>query len=109
MQENMELNGISEDEFRIGIGNILEDYEMRAAAGDDYDVLAANILAPVTITLSGPGQADSLVRKGGFFITSGIAKYREDEVKAAFMRNPEWRIIDSRSAGDWTALVCERI
>lgn len=109
MQENMELNGISEDEFRIGIGNILEDDEMRAAAGDDYDVLAANILAPVTITLSGPGQADSLVRKGGFFITSGIAKYREDEVKAAFMRNPEWRIIDSRSAGDWTALVCERI
>lgn len=108
MRENMELNGVSESCFRIGIGNILEDDEMRREAGSDYDILAANILAPVTVTLAGEGQADSLVRSGGCFITSGIAEFREQEVLDAFARNPNWSVACRLQAGDWVALVCER-
>lgn len=109
MEENLILNDINPEDFRIEIGNILEDDDMRAAAGSDFDILVANILAPVTATLAGPGQADALVRRGGYFVTSGIAKMREHEVLDAFARNPEWKVIDRNETDEWVALVAERV
>lgn len=109
MMENMELNGVDYKSFVIGIGNILEDEKMRIDAGSDYDILVANILAPVTVTLAGKGMADSLVKKGGYFITSGIAKHRESEVLSAFYNNSSWKIVDEKTTDDWVLLVAERL
>lgn len=109
MAENMKLNDVDDKAFEIGIGNILEDEKMKDDAGSDYDILVANILAPVTVTLSKNGMADSLVKKGGFFITSGIARHREGEVLSAFANNDNWKIIDKESTDDWTLLVAERL
>lgn len=109
MEENCELNSVTEDEFNIVIGNILEDDELRASAGQDYNILVANILASVTVTLAGQGQADTLVPKGGYFVTSGIAPAREQEVIDAFEASTCWKVIDRSQKGDWIGLVAERI
>ena len=48
-KENMEVNGIAEDQFSLIIGNIIDDKEVQDAAGyEKYDIVVANILADVT-------------------------------------------------------------
>ncbi len=52
--ENMEVNGISKDQYEVMIGNIIDD---KAAVQDKvgyecYDIVVANILADVLVALT---------------------------------------------------------
>ena len=52
-KENMEVNGISEDQYEVMIGNIIDDKEVQDKVGYAcYDIVAANILADVLVQLT---------------------------------------------------------
>ena len=90
VRENLEANSIPEDRFHVLQGNIIDDVSVKEWAGyGKYDVAVANILADVIILLV--DEIPAHLKKGGIFITSGIIDMKEDAVKEAFGRCPEWK------------------
>lgn len=80
--ENMDVNGISRDQYRVMIGNIIDDKEVQDQVGyDRYDIVAANILADVLVPLT-PVILNHL-KTGGIYITSGIIEEKEETVVEA--------------------------
>lgn len=110
LRDNIQMNSISEKEFRILIGNVLTDAGVSEKIMEDapYDIAVANILAPVICSLAAPGAADRFVKDGGVFITSGILDKYETEVLEAFRKNPAWKKIRSTHDGEWVAVTAER-
>ena len=104
---------MGEDSFKLVIGNVIGDEEIisavKAEAPQGYDVVIANILAPVIAMLAGEGNVDALIRKDGIFITSGIIDTRMEEVKAAFSANPNWKIEEINTRGEWVGIIARRI
>ena len=97
-KENIEINGFS-DVIEAREGNLLE------AADTTADVVIANIIADVIISIAAPVRA--FVREGGVFICSGIAREREDEVIDA-LKKAGYGKLDKRNDGEWTAIACQR-
>lgn len=109
--ENLELNGISKDMFKVFTGNVLSDDGTREKIEETcskYDICVANILAPVIISLAGKGNVDSLLKKDGIFISSGILDTYEDAVVAAFKENDSWRDIEVIHMGEWVSVTAKR-
>ena len=107
--ENLAANEIPEDRFRLLIGNVLGDQATEDAVGYGcYDLMLANILAPVIVLLAGPGAADRHIRQGGIFITSGIIDTREAEVLEAFSQNPAWEVLEVNHQGEWVNVTARR-
>ena len=80
--ENKEANDIPEEAFDMMIGNIIDDKEVQDKAGyEKYDIVAANILADVLVPLT-PVIVNQM-KKGGYYITSGILDVKEDVVVQA--------------------------
>ena len=113
IMDNISYNDIGEDSFKLFIGNVIGDdaiiSAVKAEAASGYDVVIANILAPVIAMLAANGNVDALIKKGGIFITSGIIDTKLDEVKAAFEANPNWEILKINVKGEWTSIIAERV
>lgn len=113
IHDNVGFNEIPEDAFHLIIGNVLGDTDVirrvHDRAPEGFDLVIANILAPVIVMLAAEGAADAFCRKGGIFITSGIIDTKLSEVKAAFEANPNWKIRRVKGKGEWTSVVAERI
>ena len=108
--ENLRANDIPQGKYRLLIGNVIGDEETERAVGNAcYDVVTANILAPVIISLAGQGAVDRFIKKGGIFITSGIIDSKEQEVRAAFDRNPAWEILEVNHQGEWVNVTARRV
>lgn len=106
-RENAEVNSITEEQFGLTDGNIIDDETIQAKAGlEKYDIVVANILAPVIIMLQ--GEAARHLKKGGIFITSGIINTKEADVKAAFAGNPEWEMIETTYQNDWVSITVRK-
>lgn len=106
VRQNMEMNGVPEGKFEMMIGNIITDKEIQKCAGyEKYDIVVANILAEVLLTLTPVVKRH--LKKGGIYITSGIIAEKEslvvDAVKAAGMevlevtRQNEWVSVTARA------------
>ncbi|MDO4265959.1 MAG: 50S ribosomal protein L11 methyltransferase [Eubacteriales bacterium] len=107
--ENLRANDITEEKFRLFIGNIIGDQKTEDAVGYGcYDIVVANILAPVIVLLAGEGAADKHIKKGGIFITSGIIDTKETDVRAAFEKNPAWEILEINHQGEWVNVTAKR-
>ena len=116
--DNLAMNEVNSEQFVLSIGNILDDErvigEVNAAAEDHglvggYDILVANILAPVIVALFEKGQADSFVKKGGIFVTSGIIDEKEEDVVKALEANPAWELVEVVHLGEWVSVVARAI
>ena len=106
-RENAEINEITADQFEICKGNILEERTVRDAAGYEcYDLVTANILAPVIILLQ--GEAARHMKPGAVIVTSGILNTKEAEVCKAFEENPEFEIIDRAAQGEWVSVIARK-
>ena len=106
-RENAEVNGISEADFGLVQGNIIDDEEIQKAAGlGCYDIVVANILAPVIIMLQ--GEAARHLKPGGIFITSGIINTKEEDVKNAFAANDDWEILEITHQNDWVSVTAKK-
>ncbi len=117
--DNLALNNVnSDDRFVLSIGNIIDEQrvrdEVKAAAEahaltDGFDIIVANILAPVIVDLFAKGQADFFVKKGGYFITSGIIDVKEKSVVEALMANPCWELVEVVTLGEWVSVVARAV
>ena len=89
--ENLASNQISPEQFEVIQGNIIDDKRIQDWAGyEAYDLVTANILADVIIPLVDVIPAH--LKKGGYFITSGIINMKEEAVKAAFAANSAFEV-----------------
>ena len=105
--ENLESNDIPADRFHVVQGNIIDDKEVQDKVGYEcYDIVVANILAPVIIMLQ--GEICKHIKHGGMFITSGIINTKEQGVKDAMNANPELEIVETTYQGDWVSITARR-
>ena len=104
--ENMEVNGISRDQYEVMIGNIIDDKSVQDKVGYEcYDIVVANILADVLVQLT-PVVVNQL-KTGGVYITSGIIDDKEqtvvDAVKAAGLE-----VLDVTYQGEWVCVTARK-
>ena len=105
--ENVEVNHIPAEQFPIVTGNIIDDEALQEQAGIGiYDIVVANILAPVIIMLT--GEADRHLKPGGIFITSGIINMKEEAVKEAFADHPVWEVLETTYQGEWVSITARK-
>lgn len=107
VNENMASNGIDPKRFQVRQGNIIDEREVQEWAGAArYDIVVANILAPVIILLQ--EEIPRHLKKGGIFITSGIIDTKEEDVRAAMEANEELEIVDIARQGEWVSVIARR-
>lgn len=105
--ENLESNGISSDKFHVIQGNIIDEKAIQDWAGyEKYDIVAANILAPVIILLQ--KEVPVHLKKGGIFITSGIINLKEEDVRAAFAANDQFEVVEVTYQGEWVNVTARK-
>ena len=105
--ENLASNQISPDRFHVLQGNIIDDPAVKDWAGyDKYDLVTANILAPVIILLQ--KEIPVHLKKGGIFITSGIINTKEKEVLDAFAANDQLEVVEVNHQGDWVNVTARK-
>ena len=104
--ENMEVNGITKDQYEVMIGNIIDDKDVQDKVGYGcYDIVVANILADVLVQLT-PVVVNQM-KPGGIYITSGIIDDKEqtvvDAVKAAGLE-----VLDVTYQGEWVCVTARK-
>lgn len=104
--ENMDVNGISRDQYRVMIGNIIDDKEVQDQVGyDRYDIVAANILADVLVPLT-PVILKHL-KTGGIYITSGIIEEKEETVVEA-VKAAGLEVLEVNHQGEWVSVTARK-
>ena len=107
VQDNLKSNGLTPDQFEMVCGNLIDDPEIQAWAGEEqYDIAVANILAPVIILLQ--AEIAPHIKHGGIFITSGIIDTKEQDVLDAFAKNPEFEVLEVNHQGEWVNVTARR-
>ncbi|MCY8571246.1 50S ribosomal protein L11 methyltransferase [Bacillus haynesii] len=95
---NSKLNKVS-DNIVIKQNNLLDGIE------GEKDVIVANILAEVILRFT--DQAYSLLKDGGYFITSGIIQQKKQEVKDALVKEG-FTIVEVLSMEDWVSIIAKK-
>lgn len=104
--ENMEVNGIAKDQYEVMIGNIIDDEEIQKKVGiEEYDIVAANILAPVLVELT-PVIVNQL-KPGGVYITSGIIDDKEETVVEA-VKKAGLEVLEVTYQGEWVSVTARK-
>ena len=104
--ENMEVNGITRDQYEVMIGNIIDDKEVQDKVGyDKYDIVVANILADVLVPLT-PVILNQL-KKGGVYITSGIIDDKKDTVVEA-VKAAGLEVLEVTYQGEWVSVTARK-
>lgn len=104
--ENMEVNGITKDQYEVMIGNIIDDKEVQDKVGyEKYDILVANILADVLVPLT-PVILHQL-KTGGIYITSGIIDAKEETVVEA-VKEAGLEVLEVTYQGEWVSVTARK-
>lgn len=105
--ENMKVNHLDEKLGTFYVGNLIDDVNLQKQVGtEEYDIVVANILADVIIPMA-PVIPDRL-RKGGYFITSGIIDFKEDEVRDAIEKTG-LKVIEINHQGEWVNITAQKL
>ena len=105
--ENMKVNHLDEKLGTFYVGNLIDDVDLQKQVGTEgYDIVVANILADVIIPMA-PVIPDRL-RKGGYFITSGIIDFKEDEVRDAIEKTG-LKVIEINHQGEWVNITAKKL
>ncbi|HBA63947.1 MAG TPA: 50S ribosomal protein L11 methyltransferase [Lachnospiraceae bacterium] len=104
--ENMERNEIEKTRYEVMIGNIIDDEQVQQTVGyEQYDIVAANILAEVLVPLTPVIKRH--LKPGGIYITSGIIDEKEtkvvETVKAAGLT-----VLEVNHQGEWVSVVARK-
>lgn len=104
--ENMEVNGITKEQYEVMIGNIIDDKEVQDKVGyEKYDIVVANILADVLVPLT-PVILHQL-KKGGIYITSGIIDAKEETVVNA-VKAAGLEVLEVTYQGEWVSVTARK-
>ena len=96
-KENAALNGVAEKANYV-LGNLDEEIT------DTFDIVVANIVADAIIALS--SSAKKRMKKGGYFLCSGIIDIRADEVEAA-LTDRGYEIVEKMTNNNWVAFLAK--
>ena len=104
--ENMEVNGVSKDQYEVMIGNIIDDKEVQDKVGyEKYDLVVANILADVLVPLT-PVVINQM-KKGAIYITSGIIDDKEETVVNA-VKEAGLEVLEVTYQGEWVSVTARK-
>ena len=105
-RENMEVNGTSESQYEVMIGNLINDRKIQDKVGyEKYDIVVANILADVLVELTPVivGQ----MKKGGIYITSGIINNKEQSVVES-VKQAGLEVLEVTYQGEWVSVTARK-
>ena len=106
-RDNMQVNHLDEKLGAFYVGNLIDDTELQKKVGTEkYDIVVANILADVIIPMA-PVIPDRL-KEGGYFITSGIIDFKENEVKEA-IEAAGLKVIEINHQGEWVNITAQKL
>ena len=104
--ENMEVNQISDDQYEVMIGNIINDKAVQDKVGyESYDIVVANILAEVLVELT-PVIVNQL-KPGGIYITSGIIDDKEQTVVEC-VQKAGLEVLEVTYQGEWVSVTAKK-
>ncbi|MCR5418255.1 MAG: 50S ribosomal protein L11 methyltransferase [Lachnospiraceae bacterium] len=113
VKDNLALNHTGEDRFTLLIGNVITEESVQQEvlslakdAGKGYDIVVANILAPVLCELT-PVVSGKLLRSGGIYITSGIIEGKEESVSEA-CRKVGMEVVSVEKQGEWRCVIARK-
>ena len=102
-KENTEKNGFGSDMVSAYIGNISDDEPLREKIGTGFDIITANIVADVIVSMS--PYFSGFLKKNGRLIVSGIITERLDEVLSALKEN-NIKVESISEKEGWNAILC---
>ena len=106
-RDNMLVNHLDEKLGTFYVGNLIDDTELQKKVGTEkYDIVVANILADVIIPMA-PVIPDRL-KEGGYFITSCIIDFKENEVKEA-IEAAGLKVIEINHQGEWVNITAQKL
>ena len=124
LRENLKLNNIdsidkivgenysidfNKYKFIYGFGNIICDYDLRKIVGlVKYDIIVANILAPVLISLIEQGNIGAYLTDGGSLVLSGIIKEKLNDVLDSIRMSKCFIDIDYEFEDEWAVITCKK-
>ncbi|MGI6118642.1 MAG: 50S ribosomal protein L11 methyltransferase [Bilifractor sp.] len=104
--ENKAANEIPDDDFRLYIGNLIDDEKTREAVGfDRYDIVTANILAEILVKMA-PAIA-SAMKPGSISILSGILDGQQNKVTDA-CEKAGLEVIETGHQGEWVSVIARK-
>ena len=105
-EENFKANDLDPDLLRTYIGDISSDPSLREEIGEErYDFCAGNLLADILIPMA--AYILPMLKKGAYFVTSGIINERTEDVKAALLA-AGFEFVEECHLGDWANLTVRR-
>ena len=105
-RDNMEVNHLDPSLGTFYVGNLIDDVELQEKVGtEEYEIVVANILADVIIPMA--PVIPARLKKGGYFITSGIIDFKENEVKEA-IEAAGLEVIAINHQGEWVNITARK-
>ena len=101
--ENAALNGVDRSRYTVRAGDVTADRELAREFGGDYDLIVANIVADVILSLA--PRVRPLLKAGGAFLCSGIIDTRAAELREA-LAAAGWAVEEERNSEGWYAFLC---
>ena len=98
---NMAANGLDGADFKLIIGNLIDDERVQDEVGGGYDIVVANILAEVLIPLLPAGI--KALKSGGIYIMSGIIDDKEEAVVNA-CKEHGLEVLEVNRQGEWVCV-----
>ena len=105
-EENMAVNNLPKELGTFYKGNLIDDVELQEKVGtEEYEIVVANILADVIIPMA--PVIPARLKQGGYFITSGIIDFRENDVKEA-IEKAGLKVIEINHQGEWVNITAQK-
>lgn len=105
-RENMEVNHLEASLGTFYVGNLIDDAALQQKVGSEkYEIVVANILADVIIPMA--PVIPALLKEGGYFITSGIIDFKENEVKEA-IEQAGLTVVEIHHQGEWVNITARK-
>ena len=103
--ENMEVNHIPASQYTLFDGDLITNSFLKVKAGTGHDIVVANILADVIIPMA--PVIPARLKKGGYFITSGIIDFKENDVKEA-IEKAGLEVVEINHQGEWVNITARK-
>ena len=104
--ENMAVNHLDAALGTFYVGNLIDDAALQEKVGtEEYDIVVANILADVIIPMA--PVIPARLKKGGYFITSGIIDFKENAVKEA-IEAAGLTVVEVNHQGEWVNITARK-
>lgn len=102
--ENLDLNGIQKESYTVVKGDVIgdSDFAQMVEKSGPYDIVVANILADIIISLS--GVVRRYMKENGVFIAAGIINTKETVVVNTLQANG-FDIVRIDYLGEWVSIV----